>query len=484
MMPDLTPKQGKLLFSALIILSAFFFLFRLGDQAFLDYDEATYARVAKEAMNSGEHLSFTLWGKPWIDKPPLYFWLATGSAEIFGFNELALRLPGALFGITAVIITWLFAFYLSKNYFTAFLAGAILAFSGEFAFAARQFRMDAPVTAAIIASLYFFVRGWKNGKWFLAMGASLAAGVLLKSLVGLFAAPAIIAFSLAYRKWDWLKSGYFWAGGAVFFLLAAPWHFYEASRYGNEFWKLYAGYHLFSRFGSPIIGGGVTIFHYIKYLFFLVEPWFLLFLILAAWQGARYRKKIKEYPAPMLASFLSFIFIFTIFAVSKTKLFYYLEPIYPFMAIFIALSAADLTGELKMEKKKIISVAGIILALGFFNSVWQVFNLREGFSGEYAVADEERKAGLEILTDRRLAVYSLDWYWLETLSYYGERKVNMLPEPFIGEEPFYLIVPAGLFKTYLPSKEFRQRANAVMEGKIISLYEVRAGKRAKIFKEL
>ncbi|MFA6389517.1 MAG: glycosyltransferase family 39 protein, partial [Patescibacteria group bacterium] len=395
-MPTLTKNQGRLLFAGLILAAGFFFLFRLGANAFLDYDEATYAQVVKEAMDNKEYCSFNLWGQRWIDKPPLYFWLAIGSAKVFEFNELALRLPSALLGILAVIITWLLAFRLTKNYFTAFLAGAILALSGEFAFAARQVRLDVPVAAAVLASVYFFIRGWENSKWFLAMGAALAAGVLTKSVVGLFALPAMFAFSLAYKKWDYLKSGWFWGGPVFMFGLLFPWHYIETKKYGIEFWNTYVGHHLFSRVAAPIQGSGITVWHYFKYLFFLVEPWMAVMAALVIWQIARHGKKWKEYNPLSLASFLSFIFIFSIFAVSKTRLFYYLEPIYPFMAIFIAASLFDFLEWMKPEKKAARNFILILLFLGLCNTIWQVIELRENFSSEYETANLEKEAGLKL----------------------------------------------------------------------------------------
>lgn len=486
---SLTPKQGKLLFSVLMAASLVIFLAGLGKQAFLDYDEATYAQVAKEAVQSGDYFSFTLWGQGWLDKPPFYFWMGILSAKFFGFSEFALRLPSALCGIIAVALTWLFVLKLSKNYGVAFLAGAILLFMGEFAFAARELRLDVPVATAILASVYFFIRGWENGKWFLAMGATLAIGVLTKSIVGLFAFPAILAFSLAYRRFCWLKSAYFWAGIILAVGLAAPWHIYEARVYGKEFWDTYVVYHLFGRASQAIIGSGVTIRHYIKYFFILTQPWASIFIGLLVWQITRQGKKLKNWNPMSLGALLSFLAIFAIFAVSVTKLFYYLEPIYPFMAVFIASSLYDFTGHIKMERKKILAAAGFLIIIGICNTYWQVFNLREGFSEEYGIAGWEREAGkivsLEKLNggESNAPVYSLEWNWLESLSYYGGEKVNMLTGDEIAGEAFYLITPAKLFNYYRPSKVFRERARLISGNETFEVYILKNGEQGKIYKQ-
>lgn len=490
-MLSLTKKQGLMLALGLVLASIFIFTFRLGANTFLDYDEATYAQVAKEAIESGDYFSFILWSQRWIDKPPMYFWLAIGCAKIFGFSEAALRLPGAVFGILSVIFAWLLAFRLSKNYWIAFLAGAILLFSGEFAFAARQFRLDVPVATAILASVYFFVLGWKNPKWFLAMGASLAVGVLTKSVVGLFSAPAMLGFSLAYKKWSYLKSGWFWGGIILFIALAAPWHIYEFNRYGADFFNIYVGHHLFSRLVSPVVGGQITAWHYIKYFFILVEPWSILFTGLGIWQIVKNGKKRENYNPLSLAALLSFIFIYVIFSASKTKLFYYLEPVYPFMAIFIASSIYDFTAWLKIEKKKIFSGIGILLLIGFFNTYWQVFNLRDGFSEEYAIAKKEQAAAGMLNAEAEknkagvleLPVFILEWDWLETLSFYSRSKVNVIKGNELAGEAFYLLAPVELFNFYRPAKDFSARSALIAENKDFQLYRIKAGEQVKIFKQ-
>lgn len=46
-----------------------------------DADEATYAMVVREMRESGNYLTLSLDGSPWVDKPPLYFWLTAASTR-------------------------------------------------------------------------------------------------------------------------------------------------------------------------------------------------------------------------------------------------------------------------------------------------------------------------------------------------------------------------------------------------------------------
>src|SRR3954471_7173927 len=78
---------------------------RLGYQSLLDPDEAHYAELTREMMQSGNWLVPLLDGHPFIDKPVLFHWLQGASVLLLGETEFAARLPTALatLGLIAVI---------------------------------------------------------------------------------------------------------------------------------------------------------------------------------------------------------------------------------------------------------------------------------------------------------------------------------------------------------------------------------------------
>ena len=59
-------------------------------------DEPRYARVAVEMQRAGEWVTPTLQGQPWLEKPPLYYWLAGAAFRALGETETAARLPSVL----------------------------------------------------------------------------------------------------------------------------------------------------------------------------------------------------------------------------------------------------------------------------------------------------------------------------------------------------------------------------------------------------
>ncbi|HTQ95763.1 MAG TPA: hypothetical protein VMH89_03105, partial [Candidatus Acidoferrum sp.] len=57
---------------------------------------------------TGDWVTPRLYGKPWFEKPILYYWSAALSFKLFGVSEVTARLPGAFFALFATIaLAWL-----------------------------------------------------------------------------------------------------------------------------------------------------------------------------------------------------------------------------------------------------------------------------------------------------------------------------------------------------------------------------------------
>lgn len=320
----------------LLVFASFFYLINLGERPLEDYDEATYASVLRSSFERNDFLSFEYFGNNWFEKPPLYFWLAAASVKTFGFNEFALRLPSALFGIVAVLMTYLIILELSgKDRPSAVFTGTILTLIPFFTAATRNMRMDTPVTASLLAALYFYLIGLKKEKCWLGIGISVGLGILFKSIIGLLVAPIILIWSAITRQWSWIKNKFFWLGGLAGILIAAPWHIYESAKFGAAFWQDYLGYHVFDRFNENILSSKITVGYYLYSLWKLSQPILPLILICAILLPIfiKNKKKIGGIPNHLLAALASTIFIFALFSLSQTKLITYYTPLYPFVAI-------------------------------------------------------------------------------------------------------------------------------------------------------
>ena len=60
----------------LVACCGFLLFYGLGAFGLLGADEPRYAQVAREMLDRGDWVTPTLNGKPWLEKPPLYYWQA------------------------------------------------------------------------------------------------------------------------------------------------------------------------------------------------------------------------------------------------------------------------------------------------------------------------------------------------------------------------------------------------------------------------
>ena len=59
----------------------------------IEIDDARYAEVPRAMATSGDWIVPSLNAMPYVEKPPLWYWLAAASIGTFGTSEAAARLP-------------------------------------------------------------------------------------------------------------------------------------------------------------------------------------------------------------------------------------------------------------------------------------------------------------------------------------------------------------------------------------------------------
>src|SRR5947209_7540736 len=75
-------------------------------------DESRYAQIPREMLARGEWVVPFLQGEPYLDKPPLFYWLVMGSYRVFGVSAGAARLVPAL----ALHLCMLFVYLLGRRH--------------------------------------------------------------------------------------------------------------------------------------------------------------------------------------------------------------------------------------------------------------------------------------------------------------------------------------------------------------------------------
>jgi 4-amino-4-deoxy-L-arabinose transferase-like glycosyltransferase len=205
----------------------------------LDWDEATYADVVREAVNSGSYLDFTWNGNPYLKKPPLLFWMMAGSFKSFGENEFAARLPSMLLGLGTLILIYLSAGYVAGR-LAGILAGLIpLGFYFFVARGGRECSTDAPLVFFSTLALYALLRARGNRRWLPVAGAACGLAIMSKGIAGLIPLIVVTISILAIPGFTSIG-----ANGLVLFLgaaaaVAAPWYIYQVVFNWSLFWSTF-----------------------------------------------------------------------------------------------------------------------------------------------------------------------------------------------------------------------------------------------------
>lgn len=240
-----------------------------------DWDERFHALVAKNLIN--HPLKPTLYENPlldydfrnwsgnhiWVHKQPLPLWTIAGSLALFGFNEIALRLPSIILSSIAILLV----FKIAKHFFnpnTAFWAAFLLAINGLIVeITAGRVATDHPdvfFMFFILWGIYLAIKHINSQKWIYCfwIGISMGCAILSKWLPAIIILPIWLLMAHYSKKFDSksLVLSLFAIAG-IAFLIAAPWQFYiyenfpmEATWEASFNWKHFTSV-LDGREGSP-----------------------------------------------------------------------------------------------------------------------------------------------------------------------------------------------------------------------------------------
>lgn len=445
----MTPFWGKVFCACVLVASAFLFLFQLNARPFWDYDEAIFAQVNRETVQSENPLILTYLGKPFFEKPPLYFWLSMATDRIFNQPELSYRLPAALFGILSIALVMLITLTITGSLFASGLAGLALLTIGPFIDEGRQVRLDVPAIAMILLGVYSFLKGLKKPMWFLGIGVSLALGFLFKSVVGLLGVLFILIWSLFYRDFRWLKNRYFWAGLALGGGLLGLWFGYETYYFGATFWNTHFAWYIFGLAVGGVVTTELTGFAYVRYVFYYLAPWSWVFVAAFVWTSIKY-KQVSERHAPIIIFGLTSLAILALFTIASAKYYRYLLPSYPFIAITVALAIYAFLQEKRSRLR--ISLVALLFATASVNTYLYSSHAYSMLLVNDLITKEEADIGLFLARPENTdEIYTYQHDYWDTIRYYsGGRMIRGIELDQILDKPFFLVMPRPLFYKHSP----------------------------------
>ncbi|HEY6447348.1 MAG TPA: glycosyltransferase family 39 protein, partial [Acidobacteriaceae bacterium] len=248
-MSENTDRQrwGRWLGAVLAVTAVIFFSGVLSPPSLMDDVDAVQAQIARNMLTSGDWVTARIDGVKYFEKSPLVYWVMAGAYKIFGVHDWSARLPIAL---SAIALAWLtacfgrWAFGARAGGYAGLVMGTCI---GLWLFT-RILIPDVMLTLTIALAMWAFLRTQDEEEkrpflWASIFSASLAAGFLLKSLVGVvFPLAAVFLYLLITRQLfsrnAW-KRLYPWWGLLLFVLIAAPWHVLATIRNPPDFaWTL------------------------------------------------------------------------------------------------------------------------------------------------------------------------------------------------------------------------------------------------------
>lgn len=198
----------------------------------MDDVDAVQATIARNMLTSGDWVTARLDGVAYLEKAPLHYWAIVVFYKFLGVSDWAARIPFALTVIALALLTAAFGVWAFGKK-AGFYAGLCMATCvGLFLFT-RILIADAMLTLTIALAMWAFLRALDPDEkrpraWAATMAASLAVGLLLKSLIGIVfpVATAIIYLAITRqlflgRTWKRLQP---FTGILIVLAIAAPWH--------------------------------------------------------------------------------------------------------------------------------------------------------------------------------------------------------------------------------------------------------------------
>ncbi len=339
----------------------------LGSYGILDNNEGLYAEIPREMLASHDWRQWViphLNGLPYMEKPPLLYWLTALSFSLFGISEWSARLVPALSSLACVALLINFGNAVRKP--QAGRLAALMFVSGiGVSVMSRTLMFDMLLTATLTAALMFAYRYFVERKLPLLrwMYASLALAVMAKGAVALVLFGAVMLSLLAPQIFRegfgatlrcWLR----WQGLLIFLAIAVPWHV-AASFVEPIFpWFYFINEHVLRFLGKrePHDYYSGSWWYYLPRMAIYLFPW--SFLIPGLLQGST-QGEVSEHRD--LSRFLWFAWVMPLlfFSTSSAKANYYLIVVMPFAACHLALA---------LEKRDYLSarmraLPGLLIAL-------------------------------------------------------------------------------------------------------------------------
>jgi len=320
-------------------------------------DEPRYAQIAHEMLDRFTHADTVkgklsacvtpyLYGKPWLEKPALYYWRAMFLFQDFGVHDWSSRLPSTTF---AFIMAGLIYLHMRRFRPGGHLDAALITVA---CIGIMSFSRGASTDMQLAAPLAIGLLGWyawyeTNSKfWLYDIYFFTGLATLAKGPVAPFLAITIIsAFALLRRDFSIVRRSFWWPGAVLYFAMVLPW-FIAVQHQNPTFFREFFLEHNLQRFATDRYQHSQPVWYYLVVVILAMMPWTVVALRALAdglltsvseWRQ-RYGKLRKPCSNCVGDAFPEFLVLWALlpilfFSFSKSKLPGYILPSLPPIAI-------------------------------------------------------------------------------------------------------------------------------------------------------
>ena len=372
-------------FATLIFVSAYFLFYGLvpffgGDQiGLVGADEPRYAQIAREMLaahseachvtnsrmiprslrptdiQNSVHCIFggtvtpILYGKPWLEKPALYYWRAMSFFKEFGVSDWSARLPSSSATLALIILIFLHmrrfrpGGHLDAALITATCVGIVSFARG----ASTDMQLAAPFCIGMLGWYAWYETGkkfWLFDLYFFGAAATLAKGPIAPFL----ALVIILLFAGLRREWSLLRRTIWLPGIILYLAMVLPWYL-AVQRRNPTFYKLFFLEHNLERFATNRYQHHQPFWFYFGVLLLALMPWTVIAIrsLVDAIQVSIAEWKVRHNPQRYLGhtragdAFPEFLVLWALFPIlffsfSGSKLPGYILPSIPPLTILAA----------------------------------------------------------------------------------------------------------------------------------------------------
>ncbi|HWB63790.1 MAG TPA: glycosyltransferase family 39 protein [Chitinophagales bacterium] len=306
----------------------------------MQVDAAQYAAMSWEMFTTKNYLQVLCLKVPYLDKPPLLFWLNTLSFKLLGINNAAYKLSSLLFMLLGIYSTYRFArLFFSEN--TARLSALMLATTQAAFLITNDVRTDTLLLGAVMFSIWQLAEYFETGRplnIFLG-GVGVGLALLSKGPIGLIACgAALLPYVVIKKKINLLLNWKILLPVFIMALMLLPMCIALYQQWGGKGLKFYFWTQSFGRItGESEWNNHPDTFFLVHTTIWAFMPWSIF--LFAGWFSGLYhaiKYKLQLTGSGELITLSGFTLVLIALMLSKYQLPHYIFVVYPLGAVIAA----------------------------------------------------------------------------------------------------------------------------------------------------